>query len=257
MRRSDEVELYAFTCGHVTIPLGFLLEGEKGRIKVPVPSYLIAHPRGVALFDSGLNLASRTDPIAYMGEQGARYATFHFDPGEEIAARLQSLEIEPEAVTFLVNSHLHYDHSGGNGQLPDADVVVQRREWEHAHALPDDDPGYRKVDFDTGQRVTLVSGEHDLFGDGSATCFPSYGHTPGHQSLRVRTQRGEFVLCGDACYLKRTLDELHMPGVLFDREAALASLVRFRALQSAGARILYGHDPEFWKSVPQGPERLG
>ena len=65
------------------------------------------------------------------------------------------------------------------------------------------------------------------------------------------------MLCGDACYLQRTLDELHLPGVLADREAALAALQRFRALQAAGARILYGHDPEFWKSVPQGPERLG
>jgi glyoxylase-like metal-dependent hydrolase (beta-lactamase superfamily II) len=136
-------------------------------------------------------------------------------------------------------------------------VVVQRREWEHALSLPDDDPGYRRVDFDTGQRRRLISGEHDLFGDGSVTCFPTYGHTPGHQSLRVRTQRGEFVLCGDACYLKRTLDELHLPGVLADREAALAALHRFRALQSAGARILYGHDPEFWQSVPQAPVRLG
>jgi glyoxylase-like metal-dependent hydrolase (beta-lactamase superfamily II) len=257
MRSSDEIELYALTCGCVTIPLGLLLEGEKGRIRVPVPSYLIAHPRGVALFDSGLNLAARADPLAYMGERGARYAIFHFDAGEEIAARLRVLEVAPEEVTHLVNSHLHYDHAGGNAQIPNADVVVQRREWEHALSLPEDDPGYRRVDFDTGQRLLLVSGEHDLFGDGRVTCFPTYGHTPGHQSLRVRTQRGEFVLCGDACYLRRTLDELHLPGALADREAALEALLRFRAMQAAGARILYGHDPEFWSSVPQGPERLG
>ena len=257
MRALNGVELYAFTCGSLTIPLGFLLEGERGRIRVPVPSYLIAHPRGVALFDSGLNLAARADALAYMGEQGAKYATFHFDDGEEISARLRALDVAPEDVTFLVNSHLHYDHSGGNAQVPNADVVVQRREWEHARSRPDDDPGYRRADFDTGQRVVLISGEHDLFGDGSVTCFPTYGHTPGHQSLRVRNERGEFVLCGDACYLRRTLDELHLPGVLADREAALAALQRFRALQSAGARILFGHDPEFWKSVPQAPERLG
>ena len=160
-------------------------------------------------------------------------------------------------MAFLVNSHLHYDHSGGNAQLPNADVVVQRREWEHARSLPDDDPGYRRADFDTGQRVRLVDGELDLFGDGTVLCFPTYGHTPGHQSLRVKTARGEYVLCGDACYLKRTLDELHLPGVLADREAALAALRRFRSLQAGGAQILFGHDPEFWKSVPQGPERLG
>jgi glyoxylase-like metal-dependent hydrolase (beta-lactamase superfamily II) len=257
MARVAEVELYAFTCGFLTIPHGFLLEGEKGRITVPVPAYLIAHPKGVALFDSGLNLETRVNPAAYMGPQGAKYAAFHFHEGEEIGARLRAMSIAPEDVTHVVNSHLHYDHSGGNAQLPNADVIVQRREWEHALALPDDDPGYRKVDFDTGQRVRQISGEHDLFGDGAVTCFPTYGHTPGHQSLRVRTSRDEFVLCGDACYLRRTLEELHLPGVLADREAALAALMRLRELQARGARILYGHDPEFWKSVAQGPERLG
>jgi len=257
MRGSREVELYAFTCGFLTIPHGILLEGMKGKITVPVPSYLIAHPNGRVLFDSGLNPQARTDPAGYMGPEGVKYAAFHFEPGEEIATRLAALSIAPEEVTQLVNSHLHYDHSGGNAQLPNAEVIVQLREWEHALDLPDDDPGYRRRDFDTGQTVRKISGELDLFGDGTVTCIPTYGHTPGHQSLRVRTSRGEFVLCGDACYLKRTLDELHLPGVLSDREAMLAVLLRFRALQAAGTRILFGHDPEFWKTVPQGPERLG
>ncbi len=65
-------------------------------------------------------------------------------------------------MAFLVNSHLHYDHSGGNAQLPNAEVIVQRREWEHACSRPDDDAGYRRVDFDTGQNVRLIAGEHDV-----------------------------------------------------------------------------------------------
>jgi glyoxylase-like metal-dependent hydrolase (beta-lactamase superfamily II) len=209
------------------------------------------------LFDSGLNLRTRTDPERYIGRVGRAFTTFHFHPGEEIAARLAAMAIEPEDVTHIVNSHLHYDHAGGNAQLPNADVIIQRPEWEHAMALPGDDPGYRKVDFDTGQRVQRIVGEHDLFGDGSVTCFPTYGHTPGHQSLRVRTARGEFVLCGDACYLRRSLEQLHLPGVIFDRAATLDVFRRFREMQARGARLMFGHDPEFWKTVPQGPERLG
>ena len=186
-----------------------------------------------------------------------RYATFHFHPGEEISARLTAMSVAPDEITCIVNSHLHYDHCGGNVQLPNADVLVQRRERQHAMALPDDDPGYRKVDFDTGQRTREIEGEHDLFGDGSVVCLPTYGHTPGHQSLRVRTPNGEFVLCGDACYLRQSLERLHAPGVVADREAALAVLRRFREMQARGARIMFGHDPEFWKTVPQGPQRLG
>jgi glyoxylase-like metal-dependent hydrolase (beta-lactamase superfamily II) len=251
------IELYAFTCGYLTIPLGFLLEGAKGRIRVPVPAYLIVHPRGKALFDSGLHLRTQSDAEGYAGPEGARYAAFHFEPGEEVSARLRAIDVAPEEITHVVNSHLHYDHAGGNAQLPNADVVVQAREWRHARTRPDDDAGYRQVDFDTGQRIRQVEGEHDLFGDGAALCLPTYGHTPGHQSLLVRTAGGEVLLCGDACYLKRSLEELHAPGVCSDRDAALAVLRRFRAMQERGTRILFGHDPEFWQTVPQGPERLG
>jgi glyoxylase-like metal-dependent hydrolase (beta-lactamase superfamily II) len=255
--RRVTAKLYAHTCGHLTIPTGLLLEGAKGRIRVPVPAYLIVHPRGKVLFDSGLNLLAQTDLAPYMGEAGLRFASFHFAAGEEVSARIESMQVAREEITHVVNSHLHYDHAGGNAQLPNADVVVQRREWRHALALPDDDPAYRKRDFDTGQRVREIDGEHDLFGDGCVVCLPSYGHTPGHQSLRVRTERGEFVLCGDACYLRKSLEDLHAPGVVADREAALSVLRGLRSLQAAGARIMYGHDPEFWKTVAQGPERLG
>ena len=76
--------------------------------------------------------------------------------------------------------------------------------------------------------------------------------------LRVRTEKGgELVLCGDACYLKESLDRMHTPGVVFDRDAMLDVFRRFREMQSRGMRIMYGHDPDFWKSVPQAPVRLG
>ena len=221
-----------------------------------MPSYLIVHARGRVLFDSGSHLEIQRDASAHMGERGMRGTAFHFTAGEEIAARLASVACAPEAITHVVNSHLHYDHCGGNAQLPNADVLVQRREWEHARALPDEDLAYRRAEFDTGQRACLLDGEHDVFGDGAVVCFPTYGHTPGHQSLRVRTARGEFVLCGDACYLRESLERLLLPGVLFDREAALASLQRFRALAAAGAQLMYGHDPEFWRTLAQAPARL-
>ena len=250
------IQLFAFTCGHLTIPHGFLIEGAKGKLRVPVPAYLIVHPRGRVLFDSGPSLALQRDAAAHMGARGMRGTAFHFSPGEEVGARLAAAAYEPGAITHVVNSHLHYDHCGGNAQLEHAQVLVQRREWEHAQALPDDDPGYRRRDFDTGQRVRLVDGELDLFGDGAVTLFPTPGHTPGHQSLRVRAERGELVLCGDACYLRESLERMLLPGVLYDRDAALASLRGFARLAAGGARVMFGHDPAFWRTIPQAPARL-
>ena len=250
------VRLYAFECGRLEIPHGFLLQGATGKITVPVPSYLIVHPKGRAIFDSGLNVQTQSDPEPYITSAGMRFNRFYFSSGEEISARLESIDVAPDGVDLIVNSHLHYDHAGGNALLPNADMLIQEREWEHACSRPDDDLAYRKVDFETGQKVRLINGEHDLFGDGSVVAFPTYGHTPGHQSLRVRTERGEFVLCGDACYLRHALDHDHLPGILHDRDAALRAFAHFRALEAAGARILFGHDPEFWKTIPQAPARL-
>jgi len=252
------VALYAYTCGFVTIPHAFLRQGAHGTITVPVPAYLIVHEEGRALFDSGLNIESQTDPLGYFGEDGLKYNTFHFLPGEEVSARIAAMDVDPAGVELLVNSHLHYDHCGGNGLVPNAEVVVQAREWAHAKAAANQNRGYLTVDFDTGQRRREVDGEHDLFGDGSVVCIPTYGHTPGHQSLRVQTERGgEFILCGDACYLRESLETLHAPGVIADKDAAIAVFHRFREMQARGSKIMFGHDPEFWKTVPQAPVRLG
>jgi glyoxylase-like metal-dependent hydrolase (beta-lactamase superfamily II) len=251
------VQLHAFTCGFLTLPRGFLLAGEEGLIKVPVPSYLVVHPKGRVLFDTGLHAATLADPAAHVGETLARYHTFDFHPGEEIAARLAAFGVDPASIDIVVNSHLHFDHCGGNAQAPNADILVQRRELEHARTV-DSRRGYVLADWDTGQKLRAVDGEHDIFGDGTVVCLPTYGHTPGHQSLRVRTELGgEFVLCGDACYLRDSLERLHLPGVIADKEAALAVFHRLRDMQARGLRIMYGHDPDFWASVPQAPVRLG
>ncbi|MCB9961651.1 MAG: N-acyl homoserine lactonase family protein [Rhodobiaceae bacterium] len=251
------VELYAFTCGFLTLPRAFLLKGESGMITVPVPSYLIVHPKGRVLFDTGLHEKELENPADYAGDVIARYHTFHFSAGEEIGARLRAIGVDPDGINIVVNSHLHFDHCGGNAQLPNADILIQRRELEHARATGSTN-GYLVTDWDTGQGFREVDGEHDIFGDGTVVCLPTYGHTPGHQSLRVQTELGgEYILCGDACYLKDSLEQMHAPGIIVDREAALAVFRKFRELQELGARIMFGHDPDFWKSIPQAPVRLG
>ncbi len=249
------VALYAFTCGHLTLPLGFLLAGRKGRVRVPITSYLIEHPRGRVVFDSGLHAATLRDPEAHIGAGLARFHEFDYRSGEDIASRLASIDVDPASVTHVVNSHFHFDHCGGNALLPSATVVAQRREWDAARA-GGTERGYVSADFETGQPTKVVESEFDVFGDGSVVCFPSYGHTPGHQSLRVRTETGgEHILCGDACYLKESLDTLQLPGVVADREAALAAFHVFRDLESAGAKILFGHDLAFWEKIPKAPAR--
>ncbi len=248
-------KLYAMTCGRLVGRLKDMIDGGDGLMALPVPSYLIEHPKGLALFDTGMHPQCRTDAAGRIGERAARLFGFdQFGLQDDVKSKLEAIDRDAGRIDFIVNSHLHFDHAGGNEFVPNATLVVQRREWQAAQ-----DPeiaakvGFFRADFDHGHKVLQVDGEHDLFGDGSVVCLPTYGHTPGHQSLKVRTENGEVVLTGDACYFCQTLRERRLPRFAWDREQMLQSLDRLEALERAGARLFFGHDAEFWKDVPQAP----
>jgi glyoxylase-like metal-dependent hydrolase (beta-lactamase superfamily II) len=70
-----------------------------------------------------------------------------------------------------------------------------------------------------------LTGPRALLGDGRVICLPTFGHTPGHQSLLIRLDGGDVVLAADACYFRETLEELRLPMIV--------------------------HDPESWATLPQ------
>ena len=230
--------VYALTCGHLEGELGHLMEGGEGRIRLPIPAYLIEHPKGTALFDTGMHPDCQHDPAARVGARIAGMFAFDYHSGEAIDTRLEALGHDPAKVDLVINSHFHFDHCGGNALVPNATMVVQRREW-NAGMAPDQaaKSGFDPRDFDLGHKLRLVDGEHDVFGDGRVVCLPTHGHTPGHQSLKLRLSGGELVLAADACYFCRTLRERRLPRFVHDRDAMHASLDRLAALAATGTRI--------------------
>ena len=246
------LQVYAFTCGHLTGELGHLMEGGEGRIRLPIPAYLIEHPRGTALFDTGMHPDCQHDPAARLGARLTGLFEFDYHPGEEIGARLTALGRDPAKIDLVINSHFHFDHVGGNAQIPNATMLVQRREWE-AGMDPDSAAkrGFNPRDFDLGHKLRLVDGEHDVFGDGSVVCLPTHGHTPGHQSLRLRLDGGEVVLAADACYFCQTLRERRLPRYMHDREAMMARLTGWRRWNAAGRASSSGTIPNSGKRCPK------
>jgi len=243
----DGLKLFAFTCGTFQSPRSFFGVEEQDIIRSPVPAYLIAHPKGLALFDTGLNLRYRHEADDRLGPTDIG---FDIDESAEIAARLRAIDIDPGDIKWIINSHFHADHCGGNGSIPNATLIVQDR--ERAAARNATDPRlYDPRDYDLGHPVLVIDGEHDLHGDGSVVIFPTFGHTPGHQSVRVALASGDVVLTADCCYLKYNLDALVLPAFTADRALGMDTLRNLRRLRDGGARIFYGHDRDFWATVPQ------
>lgn len=246
------LRLFGCVCGLFHGPAsGLGMDGD--RASVPVPFYVLEHPDGVALFDAGLP-AGMVDPQdSYLQALHTQDIDITLEPQNTVTRCLERLDIDPARVRQVVVSHLHFDHAGGLKELPNATIVVQRREWE-AGFEPELSQRYglRKRYFDLGHPVTLVDGEHDLFGDGSAVCLPSYGHTPGHQSLRVRSAEGDHILVGDACYHCGVVESRRFPD-FSDHAAMNRALDALLAVRGPDTVMVYGHDPAQWGETPVLP----
>jgi len=94
----EEVKLYAMTCGWITMPYGFFMAGETGSLAIPVPCYLIEHPKGTVLFDTGLELPLQSEDESVVKKALGGFAdltTVDFVPGEDVAKRLEAFGVDP------------------------------------------------------------------------------------------------------------------------------------------------------------------
>ena len=217
-------------------------------VTLPVPAWLVRHPQGTVLFDTGLHpdLAGSGARLGWL----AKLFTVDLDDGRTVRARLEQRDVDPDAIDVVVLSHLHFDHAGGLALVPNARLVVQADEWAAGQEPDSAATTYTPEDYDLGHDLELVRGDHDLFGDGLVTCLATPGHTAGHQSLRVRLEDREVVLAADCAYFARTLDGGSLPPFGHDAEAQARGVARLRDLRAAGATVVPGHDPDVWAALP-------
>jgi glyoxylase-like metal-dependent hydrolase (beta-lactamase superfamily II) len=252
------MRLYAFFGGYEVADKSMLTLGRDlgVQVKIPFQYFLVEHPRGRLLFDTGMSPVAIADPASY--PPTAQFGS-QVTPDDLAPARLTSIGLKPDDVNIVVNSHLHYDHAGGNCQFPHATFVVQYDEMQSA-MCPEPWSGlvsenYCRRDFDLPLNYQFLHGDYDVFGDGLMRLIRTPGHTRGHQSLVLRMPKsGAMVLAQDAVYLQQSLDQLILATTCFDQKAMYDSYVRLRELRRLeNARVIPGHDIAVWETLRQAP----
>jgi N-acyl homoserine lactone hydrolase len=240
------VRVRALTCGWLTTDATQMVPGQPGRMRMPVGAFLVEHPTGTAVFDTGMH-ADLEHSQARL-KSTAELFDVELSSAASVTGQLAARDVGPGDVDVAVVSHLHFDHCGGLAQLPEARVVVQQAEWDAAFKGPLVEFGvFNPDDFDLGHERQLLDGEHDLFGDGSVLVIPTPGHTAGHQSLLVE---GRLLLTGDACYCRLALDLDVVPAYGDDVARQSAGFTWLREQEADGVQLVFSHDAEQWAALP-------
>jgi len=215
-----------------------------------VPAFLIVHPRGTLLWDTGLGDDLRGRPVAET--RFGRVVT------ASVKEQLASIGYTPDRITFLALSHSHFDHVGNAKDYLGSTWLVQRPEWQSVFG---DDVSRPPLEFARfsglkTSKTVLLDGDHDVFGDGTAVIKSTPGHTPGHQSLFLNLRRtGPIVLAGDLYHYPAERTKSAMP----PREHAAGVTAASRAAMDAflaktGAALWIQHDLVHWRELKKAPE---
>jgi N-acyl homoserine lactone hydrolase len=223
-------------------------------VELPVSCTLLKHSQGLVLFDTGCHPSVLTGAEARWGSL-ARFMTPIFAKQDTLISQLPLAGVAPADIDVVVCSHLHPDHCGCNVFFPRATVLAHTAEVAAARDANAASQGYLAIEWDLPNRLELVDGDRDLFGDGRITLLPMPGHTPGMLVAHVVLDRdGAFVLASDAVAVGEHLEKRYAPKNTWNVDQALASLEAIGRLQQDGATVVFGHDAGQWAELRTGPE---
>lgn len=259
---ADDLRLYFFECGSLKTQVQYIKmnQGLGDPYEIPVPFYLITHPRGNVLYDGGNALEVARDPRGHWDAVVDAYEPV-MSENDFVINQLQAMDVDPASVRYVIQSHLHLDHTGAVGHFPNAEYIVQRRELEYAYT-PDwfQKPAYIRADFDRDVSWLFLDGPHDdeydLFGDGTIRMFFTPGHAPGHTSVLVDLpEEGPMMLAADAVYTRDHYEDAALPGLIYSAADVADSVRKIRrTVDALGATLVTGHDPEEWPKFKKAPE---
>jgi glyoxylase-like metal-dependent hydrolase (beta-lactamase superfamily II) len=251
-------KMWALPGAQLTAPASLLMHGGGDTLlDLPCPSFLIEHPKGLVLFDTGCNPKVIDDAVGYWGEV-AKALPIKWSKADTLDKQIQGVGYKPSDVKYVILSHSHLDHSGGLTYFPKAKFLVGAKELQYAY-WPDPDRRWVFIldDFVPTRRYDWLEldRDFDLFGDGALQFLYTPGHTPGECSLLVNFPNRTYLLTGDTVHLRAAIDQEATMPLDTDPIASVKSIKIIKAIRDMqGATVWITHDPEDWKEHPHRVE---
>ena len=251
-------KLYVFDCGRIRLPSveAFNLQETDTDVReLSAPCYVVDHAKGQLLWDAGL-------PSEVAAAEGwvVRPDGLANTLDETLASQMQrmSLGFDMDTLEYVAFSHIHWDHVGASNDVTSGTWLVQQGDYDAAHAegnmrVPAVQP---ELLVGIKERPTQVlSGDHDVFGDGTVQLIAADGHTPGHQVLFVDlAETGPVVLSGDLYHFQFSRVNRVVPLFNVDAKRTLQSMDKVEALVTmTGADFWLQHDASLFESQQKAP----
>lgn len=242
------LSIHPLNVGDIELDASFLTwqTGCGSKLWVPTTAWLILGADQPILVDSSFRSAADAKALQYL--------TCRRSPEQELAAQLRQHGLEPDDLRLLLHTHVHMDHAGQDHLLPNARIIVQRRELQNA-AAPDIYPvpfydrlNVARLVHDHWQRVEVIDGDTDIAR--GVRCVPMPGHTPGHQAIYVALASGTAIIAGDAAMtVEHNVRQGIPPGFLDDMAQTMAGI---RRLRMDGRYVLPTHDETVFQQYQSG-----
>ena len=243
----QSLRLYVLDCGIITpsnVDNYGLKPNEVADTRMVTPCFLIAHPRGTLMWDTG----EIPDSAFKDGVSPQKLNNFTVD--RPLLPQLAAIGHTPADITYLALSHYHGDHVANANlfarstwivQKGDRDPILAPRPTGQPSRVPD--PKFFAGLADS--KTVLLNGEdHDVFGDGTVVIKSTPGHTPGHQSLFLKlANTGNVLLSGDLYHYPEEITYGKVPSFDTDREQTARSRALIEAfLKQNHAQLWIQHD---------------
>jgi N-acyl homoserine lactone hydrolase len=247
---APELALTRFDCGKTTTLADVSRFSDvaafKGlNVQLTFSCYLVKHGNDYLVWDTG-------NPAAAGG------APAPTAPKSSLVEQLAQLHLKPEQITFVAVSHYHGDHIGQVASFPQSTLLIGKGDWDALNE-PKPNTAINPANFSHwisgGGKVEPVSGDKDVFGDGSVIMLNTPGHTPGHHSLLVKLkEKGNVLITGDLSHFQENYDSNGVPTFNTNRADTLASLDRFKQLATnLHATVIIQHDARDVAKLPAFP----